>query len=72
MKERIDELVAIYTHGKYVSGRPDLRYAIIHRKAKRHGHLAVYRVSAGAVEVLHIFHTAQNWQTKLAEENPSS
>ena len=35
--------------------------------AKRgHGHIAVYRVDVDNVSVLHIFHTAQEWQTKLA------
>ena len=33
-----------------------------------HGHIAVYRVDADAVSILHVFHTAQDWQAKLAEE----
>jgi plasmid stabilization system protein ParE len=48
-----------------------LRYIRIGRRKRGHGHIAVYRVDEDAVRVLHIFHTAQDWQTKLAAENPS-
>ena len=40
-------------------------------KAKGHGHVVVYRFDETRIDVLHVFHTAQNWQTILAEEAPS-
>lgn len=71
LKERVYGLARIHGLGKPVSGRPDLRYVIIRRKAKGHGHIVVYRVSTAAVEILHIFHTAQDWQTQLAKDSPN-
>lgn len=56
---------------KTVSDRPDLRYIIMRCKAKGHGHVVVYRFDETRIDVLHVFHTAQNWQTILAEEAPS-
>ena len=55
--------------GAIVSVRPDLRYIIIRRKAKGHGHVVVYRVSEIEVSVLHVFHTAQDWQSKVTHES---
>jgi plasmid stabilization system protein ParE len=52
------------------AGRPDLRYLMIRRKAHGYGHVVVYRVTDVSVEVLHVFHTAQDWQTRLTEETP--
>ena len=54
-----------YWRGKPVSSRPDLRYILVRRKRKSHGHVAVYRINGPTVEVLHVFHTAQDWQRKL-------
>lgn len=67
LKERVYSLARSHSQGQVVTGRPDLHYLVIRRKARGHGHIVVYRVSAVAVEVLHIFHTAQDWQTKLAK-----
>ena len=71
LRDRIDELAACYGLGKVVRDRPELRYVIIRRKPNGHGHIAVYRVTSQAVEVLHIFHTAQNWQTRLGGQDPT-
>jgi plasmid stabilization system protein ParE len=68
LKENIDALARDYAKGKAVGGRPDLRYILIRRRAKGHGHVAVYQFDDLGVQVLHIFHTAQDWQTKLADE----
>jgi plasmid stabilization system protein ParE len=69
LKGRIYDLSWLYMQGKTVIGRPNLRYIIIRRKAKGHGHLAVYRVDDQEVNVLHVFHSAQDWQAKLAGES---
>jgi len=62
-------LASNYAKGKPVGTRPDLRYIIIRRRAKGHGHVAVYNFDEKEVRVLHIFHTAQDWQTKLADKS---
>jgi plasmid stabilization system protein ParE len=67
-KESIAGLASSYARGKRVSTRPDLRYVVIRRRASGHGHVAVYNFNDTEVHILHVFHTAQDWQTKLVEE----
>jgi len=67
LKSRIDQLGKDYSKGKFVGTRADLRYVNIRRKARGHGHAAVYRVDQTKVDILHVFHTAQDWQAKLVE-----
>jgi plasmid stabilization system protein ParE len=57
-----------HTKGRPVSTRPDFRYIIMKRRARGHGHVAIYEIIGGAVSILHVYHTAQDWQTKVAEE----
>jgi plasmid stabilization system protein ParE len=71
LKGQIDELARRYSHGTPVSSRPDLRYIVIRRKPKGHAHLAAYRVAGNAVNVLHVFHSARDWQAKLTGEKPN-
>lgn len=53
--------------GTQVSIRPDLWYILIRRRAKGHGHVVVYRFDDQQVSVLYVFHTAQDWQARLAK-----
>lgn len=66
----VESLGRRYAQGHAVDVRPDLRYVLIRRKAKGHGHVAVYRFNDTEVHILHVFHTAQDWQAKLADEPP--
>jgi plasmid stabilization system protein ParE len=65
---RTNQLDTIHGVGRPVPTQPRMRYIIIRRRRKGHGHLAVYEVVGDEVRVLNYFHTAQDWQTKLAEE----
>jgi plasmid stabilization system protein ParE len=67
LKRVIVGLARTYSLGKSIGIRPDLRYVLIRRKPKGHGHLVIYRFDEKTVDVLHIFHTAQDWQTKLID-----
>jgi len=69
LTKNIDGLKRRYAQGNPVGARPDLRYILIRRKARGHGHVAVYRFNDATVDVLHVFHTAQDWQTKLIEKH---
>ena len=69
-RTRIADLANSYARGKTVSARPDLHYVVIRRRTRGHGHVAVYNFDDKEVHVLHIFHTAQDWQTKLIREDP--
>jgi hypothetical protein len=33
----------------------------------RHGHIAVFELIGGVIHVLNFYHTARDWQNKLAE-----
>jgi plasmid stabilization system protein ParE len=68
LRQKIVELAGIYAKGKAVSTRPDLHHIIIRRRNRGHGHVVVYNFNQQEVHVLHVFHTAQNWPNKLAEE----
>jgi plasmid stabilization system protein ParE len=63
----ISALSRTYAKGRSVSTRPGYRFIVIRRRAKGHGHIAVYTIGGEQVTVLHVFHTAQNWQASLAE-----
>jgi len=63
-----DKLATEYRSGKPVPTRPAFSYIVIRRRRKGHGHLAVYEVVGDVVHVLDYFHTAQDWQTRIAEE----
>ena len=71
LERHINTLGESHARGRAIESRPDLRYILIRPRRRGHGHIAVYRVDATAVSVLHIFHTAQDWQATLAEEHPS-
>ncbi len=71
LERHIDALGENHPRGRVVESRPELRYMRISRRKRGHGHIVVYRVDADAVNVLYVFHTAQDWQAKLAEEHPS-
>jgi plasmid stabilization system protein ParE len=69
LARHIDALGESHSRGRVVGSRPELRYILIRQRKRGHGHIAVYRVDQNAVNVLHVFHTAQDWQTKVAEEH---
>jgi len=43
---------------------PRFRYRLI-RKGRGHGYVAIYKIVDSTVEVIHYYHTAQDWQGKL-------
>jgi len=69
VRQQIYGLDERYHRGRAVAGRPDLRYLLIRRKARGYGHVVVYRLTDASVEVLHVFHSAQDWQSRLEEES---
>lgn len=68
LKRAIDQLDRNYPKGRPVGTRPEYRYIRIRRRTGGYGHVAVYSVESGRVNVLHVFHEAQDWENKLAEE----
>jgi plasmid stabilization system protein ParE len=68
LNDGIEDLSRSYARGKMIRTRPDLHYRLIKRRAGGHGHVVVYSFNDQQVFVLHIFHSAQDWQQKLADE----
>lgn len=54
--------------GRPVEERPGAMYFTVYRRTGDHGHVFVYRLVSDAVEILHVFHTAQDWPRRLEQE----
>lgn len=67
LRAKIASLAIDYDEGKSIEGRPDLRYLLMKRRNSGDGHLAVYSVydALATIEILHVFHTKQDWENKL-------
>ena len=67
LKDGIANLSREPTSGSVVEADADLRYINLKRRSKADGHVVVYRVddAAQTVRVLHVFHTKQDWQSRL-------
>jgi len=68
LKKSILTLCRTYAKGRIVSTRPEFRFATFRQNMRGHGHIAVYMIEGNDVVVLHVFHTSQDWENKLAEE----
>lgn len=51
-----------------VASHPGLLYVMIRRKKSGHGHIAIFQRDDQRINVLHVFHSAQNWQHHLIDE----
>jgi plasmid stabilization system protein ParE len=69
LRNETEQLDNEYARGRTVPTNSALRYQLIRRRKKGHGHVVVYEVNA-IVRILRYFHTAQDWRTKLNVEKP--
>jgi plasmid stabilization system protein ParE len=67
LENAINALSRPGAEGGPVPGRRDLRYLLIRRRVRGHGHVAVFKVVGDRVNVLRIFHTAQDWQSAVTD-----
>jgi plasmid stabilization system protein ParE len=67
LADSIAKLAINYGVGKPVIGRADLQYQIVRRRLRGHGHVLVYKLDQNEVRLLHVFHTAQDWDQKLTD-----
>jgi plasmid stabilization system protein ParE len=68
LRRHIEALAKEFEKGKPVSTRADLRHIRIQKRSKAYGHVAVYIFDDQVVTVVHVFHTSQDWENKLAKE----
>ena len=69
LKSSIFALDKTYLRGRPVDSLSNLRYIVVRRRQRGHGHLAVYTVDDSQVTVLHVFHTAQDWRATISRES---
>jgi plasmid stabilization system protein ParE len=62
LRGKIADLARNHAKGRALGSRPDLHYIVAKRRARGHGHVAVYTFNDEEVLILHVFHTAQDWQ----------
>jgi len=65
LKSRIHALGHHPLQGRTLSLRLGMRYVMLRRSSGGHGHVVVYRVDKTALQILHIFHTSQDWPRRL-------
>lgn len=69
LQSQIEQLCQDSKRSHVVPLRLKLRYVMIRRrKTSGHGHIAIYRQDDDAIYVLHVFHSAQDWQQRLIDE----
>jgi plasmid stabilization system protein ParE len=67
LNQGIDGLVSFHSRGIRLRKQSDLQYFLLRRKSSGHGHIVVYRCTANEIIVKHLFHTAEDWQSKAEE-----
>lgn len=55
--------------GQPVEGFQDWRHLFVRQSKKGHGYIIVFRKTAQLIEILHFFHSAQDWQQRLIDES---
>src|SRR5438874_228634 len=62
LKNRIIMLAESKILGRQLPGNLSRSYLLMRRKSRGHGHIAVYEIAENAIIILHVFHSAQDWQ----------
>ncbi len=62
LRAGIAEIPPSVSADREVPGRPGLQYRLLRRRRRGHGHVVVYQPQPDGIRVLHVFHTAQDWQ----------
>jgi plasmid stabilization system protein ParE len=71
LQTQIRKLVDEPRKGKSIEINPRFRYLLMKWSPDGHGHIAVYRVSQLRIRISRIFHSAQDWETKMRPRRPS-
>src|SRR5437762_12771618 len=72
LRAAIQELASPGLKDRDVPALPHLRFRVVRKRNRGYGHVLVYRVSPERINLLHVFHTAQDWKTAIlsSEEAP--
>lgn len=72
LESAIEKLALPEVAGRPVPERSEYRYLLIQRRRGGHGHIVVFQADDTTATVLQIFHTSQNWQTRLDLGRPAN
>lgn len=65
LRDESERLETTYDSGSIVPLRPDFRYVTIRKRRSGHGHVVIYRIDGEQVQLLRVFHTAQDWPSHV-------
>jgi len=54
--------------GQPIEGFPHWRQLFVRQSNKGHGYVVVFRKAEQLIEILHFYHSAQDWQQRLLDE----
>jgi len=54
----IEQLTEYPERGKTTDGYPNLRYIVMKRRSRGHGHVAYYEILLDSIRIVRILHTA--------------
>jgi plasmid stabilization system protein ParE len=66
LEANLGKLAASPSLGVPIPEYPGLRRSLVKRRSR--GHIVFYRVTENRLEILHIYHIAQDWQHKLGQQ----
>ncbi len=69
LQSQIEERCQDSKKNHAVPALPGLQYVLVRRKSAAHGHIAIFRRDEHAINVVHVFHSAQDWQQRLVDES---
>lgn len=64
----LDRLAMNPSLGKAVPEYEGLRRYLVKKRSRSHGHIVFYRHDADKLEVIHFYHTAQDWLGRMSKE----
>ena len=67
LRSGIDKLRYSHLQRPSVEGHPGLHYILLRRKPTGHGHIVVYHCIGNEIHIKHVFHSAEDWQTKIVQ-----
>ncbi len=65
LRKAIFGLSKDHQSGRRVEDRPGIYYVVAKRRPQGHGHVIVYTSLDELVTVIHVFHTAQDWKSRI-------
>ncbi len=67
LMKRTSALDVNYLDARIVPTNPSFRYKTFRKSTGGHGHVVIYKVNPTDIYIVDFFHTAQDWQAKVAE-----